>query len=52
MDDIDVIVVGAGAVGCSTASHLAKAGRRVVVLPDNDAVGQAHAQDVLRWLNP
>ncbi|HVL49264.1 MAG TPA: L-2-hydroxyglutarate oxidase, partial [Candidatus Thermoplasmatota archaeon] len=30
--DADVIVIGAGAVGTSTAYHLAKAGRRVLVL--------------------
>src|SRR5947199_295205 len=32
MPRIDVVIIGAGAIGASTALHLARAGRRVMVL--------------------
>lgn len=38
-DRADVVIVGAGVMGCSLAFHLAKRGRRVVVF-DRGAIGQ------------
>ncbi|HZR01514.1 MAG TPA: FAD-binding oxidoreductase [Chloroflexota bacterium] len=35
----DVVVIGAGAIGCSIAYHLAKRGQRGVVVLERDAVG-------------
>src|SRR5438093_5501752 len=35
----DVVVIGAGAIGCSIAYHLAKRGCRDVVVFERDAVG-------------
>lgn len=36
MDDADIIVVGAGIVGCATAAHLAEEGQDVLVLEAGD----------------
>ena len=41
MADFDVIVIGAGHNGLVTAAYLAKAGRRVLVLEQRDAIGGA-----------
>ncbi len=38
-DDVDVVVVGAGLAGLSTAFYLERAGKRVQVLEASDAVG-------------
>ena len=38
MIDVDVLVIGAGVVGCSLALKLAQAGRRVRVLEQGDHV--------------
>src|SRR5918998_3553481 len=35
----EVVIVGAGAVGCSIAYHLAKRGQRDVVVVERDAIG-------------
>ena len=40
-DSVDVIVVGAGVMGCATAYHLAKDGRRVLLL-EQFAVGHSN----------
>ncbi|NTF33251.1 NAD(P)/FAD-dependent oxidoreductase [Rhizobium skierniewicense] len=39
MTDIDVIIIGAGAIGLSTARHLAQAGMSVIVLEKEGAFG-------------
>jgi L-2-hydroxyglutarate oxidase LhgO len=39
MDDLDVIVIGAGAVGLAVARALAQAGRDVMVLEQHTAIG-------------
>ncbi|WP_330631046.1 N-methyl-L-tryptophan oxidase [Halocatena halophila] len=36
MDEADIIVVGAGIVGCATAAHLAKEGQDVLILEAGD----------------
>ena len=41
MVDFDVIVIGAGHNGLVSAAYLAKAGRRVLVLEQRDAIGGA-----------
>lgn len=35
----DVIIIGSGIIGCATAYYLAKKGRTVIVLDQNDTVG-------------
>ncbi|RYX97002.1 MAG: NAD(P)/FAD-dependent oxidoreductase [Comamonadaceae bacterium] len=40
MDQVDVIVIGAGVVGLSIARALALAGREVIVLESGNAIGQ------------
>ena len=37
----DVIIVGGGAIGAACAYHLARAGRRVLVLERGGTIGQA-----------
>jgi L-2-hydroxyglutarate oxidase LhgO len=39
-NDIDVVVVGAGAVGLAIARQFARTGRQVIVLERNSAIGQ------------
>jgi choline dehydrogenase-like flavoprotein len=39
MDDIDVVVIGAGVIGLAAARSLALAGREVVVLESAEAIG-------------
>jgi sarcosine oxidase len=36
MDDADIIVVGAGVIGCATAAHLAQEGQDVLILEAGD----------------
>ncbi len=40
IDATDVVVIGSGSLGSSTAFHLARAGRQVVVLDKNDIASQ------------
>ena len=39
MDNVDVVVIGAGVVGLACAKHLAEAGREVIVLEAETAFG-------------
>ena len=39
MDRVDIAVIGAGLVGLATARALALAGREVVILEAEDAIG-------------
>ncbi|GHF30418.1 hypothetical protein GCM10017044_27250 [Kordiimonas sediminis] len=39
MEQADALVIGAGAVGLAVAKHLAEAGREVIVLEAEDAIG-------------
>ncbi len=53
----DVVVVGAGAIGASTAHHLARAGQRVVVLealdgPAAGSTGRSFASIRGQWADP
>jgi flavin-dependent dehydrogenase len=51
----DAIVVGAGPAGAAAAFHLASAGRRVILLEQQESPGQANpcgggmAASVQRW---
>ncbi len=47
MSEYDVIVVGAGLAGLRAATRLAEAGRDVVVLEANDAVGGRERTDIV-----
>jgi len=40
MDQVEVIVVGAGVIGLAIARHLARAGREVLILEAEGAIGQ------------
>ena len=35
----DVVIIGAGIMGCATAYHLAKEGQKVIVLEASDNIG-------------
>jgi len=53
----DVIVVGAGVVGASCASHLARTGRRVIVVeafdgPAEGSTGRSFASIRAQWADP
>lgn len=39
----DVVIVGSGAVGCSTAFYLAKEGKKVIVLEKNSSIGSGQS---------
>lgn len=39
-DDLDVVVVGGGPVGCYTASQIAKAGHSVLVVEEHNEIGR------------
>ncbi|OZD55748.1 phytoene dehydrogenase [Rhodococcus sp. 06-1477-1B] len=47
MSEYDVVVVGAGLAGLRAATHLAEAGRDVVVLEANDTVGGRERTDIV-----
>ncbi len=47
MNEYDVVVVGAGLAGLRAATRLAEAGRDVVVLEANDAVGGRERTDIV-----
>ena len=40
MDNVDTVVIGAGVVGLAVARALATAGREVVILEAEDAIGK------------
>ena len=41
MDSVDVVVIGAGVVGLAVARELALAGREVIILEAENAIGTA-----------
>ena len=48
MQDIDVIVIGAGAAGLFCAAQLGQAGKRVLVLDNGKKIGRKNF-NVGRW---
>src|SRR5271154_1773234 len=58
-DEVDLLVIGAGAGGCTLAQRLARRGWRIVVLesgpfwdPDRDWVSDEAGSDQLYWNEP
>ena len=51
-DSFDVIVVGAGVIGCATAWELAKAGARVAVVFIFSLLSALYPALRLHWLHP